>query len=67
MLSATGVSPAELLFGRSLRTNLPCLGQLALLDGEVRDRQLVSQQKSRDYTNAKKQEDEVQVGGQGFW
>jgi hypothetical protein len=36
--STTGVSPAELLFGRKIRTKLPELENSSMEDIEVRDR-----------------------------
>ena len=54
--STTGISPAELLFRRPLRTKLPQVtNDTPLLDFSVRDRVNERQQKQRDY-QADKQE-----------
>ena len=37
--TSTGVSPAEMLFGRKLKTKLPELAETATLDEEIRERE----------------------------
>jgi hypothetical protein len=46
----TGVSPAELMFKRVLRTNMPMLRQTEY-DGEVRDRERQQKLRSTEYAN----------------
>lgn len=63
--SVTGVTPAELMFGRKLRTKLPQLDDQSLqLDEEVRDRDAVNKYKSKQYTDNKRraQESDLEVG-----
>lgn len=54
--SVTGVSPAELMYGRKLRTKLPQVEQLARsqLDEEVRDRDANVKYRSKLYTDEKR-------------
>jgi len=58
--ATTGVSPAELLFGRKIRTKLPDL-QIYVPDEEVRDRDLEKKEKSRVYTDAKRRAQECDL------
>jgi hypothetical protein len=51
--STTGVSPAELLFGRKLRTKLPELGNANIKDFEVRDRDGEHKEKGKMYADEK--------------
>jgi hypothetical protein len=61
--SATGVSPAELLFGRKLRTKLPQL-ETSLLDEEIQDRDKVAKYKQAQYYDQRHNVNEstIQVG-----
>jgi hypothetical protein len=64
--SVTGVSPAELITGRQMRTKLPCLDQAQTdFDGEIRDRQVLAKQKSKDQADIKRgavENNDVSVG-----
>ena len=63
--SVTGVSPAELMMGRQMRTKLPCLERCEpRLDEEVRDRQVLAKLKTKEYVDAKRgaRETEIAVG-----
>ena len=61
--SVTGVSPAELMLGRPMKTKLPSIMQ-GSLDESVRDRQELAQWKSREYTNSQRNavNKEIEVG-----
>ena len=52
--STTGVSPAELLFGRKLRTKLLELGNTNINDFEVRDRDGEHKEKGKMYADEKR-------------
>ena len=52
--STTGISPAELLFKRKIRTRLPEIDYYDYDDLEVRDRDKESKQKSKIYTDEKR-------------
>jgi len=53
--SVTGVTPAELMFGRQLRTKLPEMDDLNFqLDEEVRDRDAVNKHKNKQYIDGKR-------------
>ena len=58
--TTTGVSPAELLFGRKIRTKLPDL-QIYVPDEDVRDRDLEKKEKSRVYTDTKRRAQEYDL------
>ena len=62
--STTGVSPAELLFGRKLRTRLPGLEESTVEDVEVKDRDSEAKEKGKLYTDKKRQAkpSDVKVG-----
>ena len=65
--STTGVSPAELLFRRKIRTRLPGIDYYDYDDLEMRDRDKESKQKSKIYTDEKRRAQEtVKEGGQGI-
>ena len=49
--STTGVSPAELLFGRKLRTKLPDLRESNVLDEEMRDRDHERKDQGKEYAD----------------
>ena len=61
--STTGVSPAELLFGRKIRTKLPRLQECTCED-EVRDRDNERKEKGKMYTGCKRnaRENDIQKG-----
>ena len=63
--STTGVSPAELLFGRKIRTKLPQLQEFTC-DDEVRDRDSERIEKGKMYADCKKKkkacENDIQKG-----
>lgn len=59
--STTGRSPAELMFGRRIRTKLPQVPPSRLEDGEVRERDAVTKEKGRMYTNAKRKAKESDI------
>ena len=61
--STTGVSPAELLFGRRIRTKLPQLQEFTVED-EVRDRDSERKEKGKVYADCKRnaQESKIQEG-----
>ena len=61
--STTGVSPAELLFGRRIRTKLPQLQEFTVGD-EVRDRDSERKEKGKVYADCKRnaQESKIQEG-----
>lgn len=51
----TGVSPAELLFGRKTRTKVPSLSdQITPNDSEVRDHDLVAKAKTKAYVDSRR-------------
>lgn len=47
--TTTGVSPAELLFGRKIRTKLPDLNDKILLDEELREKDALQKMRGKDY------------------
>ena len=61
--STTGVSPAELLFGRKIKTTLPQLQQFTSED-EVRDRDSEGKEKGKMYADCKRNacENDIQKG-----
>ena len=61
--STTGVSPAELLFGRRIRTKLPHLQEFSI-DDEVRDRDSERKKKGKVYADCRRNacESEIQEG-----
>ena len=61
--TVTGVSPAELLFNRTIRTKLPEV-QDPINDEEVRDRDRERKARGKTYSDAKRRarESEIQVG-----
>ncbi|XP_055614912.1 uncharacterized protein K02A2.6-like [Toxorhynchites rutilus septentrionalis] len=50
----TGKSPAELMFGRRLRTKLPCIPAAVSNDEEVRDYDRIQKEKGRVYTDCRR-------------
>nr|XP_034329426.1 uncharacterized protein LOC109619056 isoform X3 [Crassostrea gigas] len=52
--SVTGISPAELMFGRKIRTKIPQVRDFHIDDFEVRDRDSELKEKGREYSNAKR-------------
>ncbi len=58
--TTTGVSPAELMFGRTIRTKLPEL-RVERPDEEMRDRDMEHKEKSRLYTDAKRRAEECEL------
>ena len=57
--STTGVSPAELMFGRKLRTKLPQVEELEYRnDEEVRDRDALMKHKNKLYVDNKRRAEE---------
>ena len=61
--STTGVSPAELLFGRKIRTKLPQLQEFTC-DDEVRDHDSERKEKGKMYADCKRNacEHDIQKG-----
>ena len=61
--SITGVAPAELLYGRTYRTKLPQLREIAV-DSEVRDRDAERKRKGKVYADYKRNavESTIQTG-----
>ena len=47
--SVTGKSPAELMFGRKIRSKLPSVPFAELMDEEIRDRDMVHKEKQKEY------------------
>lgn len=62
--STTGRSPAELLFGRRIRTKLPQIELYRAGDEDVRDRDAVQKEKGREYSDKRRraQESGISVG-----
>ncbi|XP_054757939.2 uncharacterized protein K02A2.6-like [Lytechinus pictus] len=62
--SVTGVTPAEMMFQRKLRTRLPEMEEKVRLDEEVRDRDATGKQKNKVYIDQKRgaKEREFHVG-----
>jgi hypothetical protein len=67
--SVTGVSPSELMLGRTIRTKLPSVDRITVSSSEshrndeaIRDRQSLSQVKSEDRVNENRSKSEVGVG-----
>ena len=58
--STTGVSPAELLFGRRIRTTIPQLQEFTVED-EVRDRENERKEKGKVYTDCKRNAHESKI------
>ena len=52
--SKTGVSPAELLFRRKLRTHIPGIEEFPVDDQEVRDRDREAKEKGKLYADEKR-------------
>lgn len=59
--STTGKSPAELMFGRRMRTKLPQIPPSRLEDEEVRDRDAIIKEKGRVYTDGKRRAKESDI------
>ena len=53
--STTGVSPAKLMFGRKLRTRLPCIEENTVDDLDVRYRDNETKEKGKIYIDKKRQ------------
>ena len=49
--TVTGVSPAKLLFGREVRTKIPCVEHRQNKDPELADRDLARKQKGKAYVD----------------
>jgi transposase InsO family protein len=64
--STTGVAPAELLFGRKIRTKLPELQRYEVNDEEVRDRDLYKKVKSSGQMDVKRRAEkcDLELGDQ---
>lgn len=62
--STTGVSPAELLFRRKLRTRIPGIEEFSVDDQEVRDRDSEAKEKGKLYADEKRcaRESDVKEG-----
>ena len=58
--STTGVSPAELLFGRQIRTKLPQLREFSIED-EARDRDNERKEKGKVYVDRKRNARESEI------
>lgn len=50
----TGRSPAELMFGRKIRTKLPQLTNFRVDDEDTRDRDSIQKEKGKEYSDAKR-------------
>ena len=59
--STTGMSPAELLFRRKLRTRIPTIDEFSAEDQEVRDRDSEAKEKGKLYADEKRQARESDV------
>ena len=59
--TTTGVSPAELLFGRKMRTKLPELRE-EVIASEVRDRDSGTKTKAKVYADKKRSAKESDIG-----
>lgn len=64
--TVTGVSPAELLFGRKIRTKMPELRETTVNDDELRDRDWEKKIKAKIYADERKgaQPNDLQTGDQ---
>ena len=62
--STTGVSPAELLYNRPIRTKIPQLSDTVAADFEVRDRDSERKQKEKLYADKRRgaRENDIQAG-----
>ena len=64
--TVTGVCPAELLFGRTIRTKMPELRKTTVNDGELRDRDWEKKIKAKTYADERRgaQANDLQTGDQ---
>lgn len=64
--TVTGICPAELLFGRKIRTKLPEFRETAVNDEELRDRDWEKKTKAKTYADARRgaQPNDLQAGDQ---
>ena len=64
--TVTGVCPAELLFGRKIRTKMPELRETTVNDGELRDRDWEKKVKAKTYADERRgaQANDLQTGNQ---
>lgn len=62
--STTMKTPSELIFGRTIRDKLPNINQPVINDEEMRDQDLQSKQKGKEYTDKKRhaKSSEIEVG-----
>lgn len=59
--STTGISPAELMFGRRIRTKLPQVPVERADDGEIRDRDALAKEKGKIYADGKRRAEESRI------
>lgn len=66
--TTTGRSPAELMFGHRIRSKLPQFSSFRKEDEDTRDRDHISKEKGREYSNNKRQscESNITVGDYVF-
>ena len=64
--TVTGVCPAELLFGREIRTKMPELRETTVNDDELRDRDWEKKIEAKTYADERKgaQPNDLQTGDQ---
>ena len=64
--TVTGVCPAELLFGRKIRTKMPELRETSVNDDELRDRDWEKKMKAKTYADERRgaQPNDLQTGDQ---
>ncbi|XP_062557929.1 uncharacterized protein K02A2.6-like [Armigeres subalbatus] len=62
--TVTGVSPAELMFGRRFRDKFPHIGEEELVEDEVKDRDWINKYNSKLYRDVKvrARESDIQIG-----
>ena len=59
--TTTGASPAKLLFGREIRTKVPCLKRESQMNGDVAVRDALLKEKGKIYSDQKRQAADRQI------